>query len=69
MALVAAICNNFVLDVPKEVIAMASGVAVGTGHSGCMCSALNGGILVFGMFCGCTEPKGLKARKSIGAWR
>ena len=57
-ALMAAIRDNFQLDVPKEVIAMASGMAVGAGRSGCMCGALNGGILALGMFFGRTEPKG-----------
>lgn len=57
-ALMAAIRDNFELDVPEEVIAMASGMAVGAGRSGCMCGALNGGILALGMFFGRTEPKG-----------
>ena len=57
-ALMAAIRDNFQLDVPKEVIAKASGMAVGAGRSGCMCGALNGGILALGMFFGRTEPKG-----------
>ena len=57
-ALMAAIRDNFQLDVPKEVIAMASGMAVGAGRSGCMCGALNGCILALGMFFGRTEPKG-----------
>lgn len=57
-ALVAAIRDNFELDVPKEVIAMASGMAVGAGRSGCMCGAVNGGILALGMFFGRTEQNG-----------
>jgi C_GCAxxG_C_C family probable redox protein len=57
-ALMAAVRDNFELDVPKEVIAMASGMAVGAGRSGCMCGALNGGILALGLFFGRTEPKG-----------
>lgn len=59
-ALVSAIRDNFELDVPQEVIGMASGMAVGAGRSGCMCGALNGGILALGMFFGRTEPKGPK---------
>lgn len=59
-ALMAAVRDNFELDVPKEVIAMASGMAVGAGRSGCMCGALNGGILALGMFFGRTEPNGPK---------
>lgn len=46
----AAIRDNFELDVPKEVIAMASGMAVGVGRSGGMCGALNDGILALGLF-------------------
>ena len=57
-ALMASIRDNFELDVPKEVIAMASGMAVGAGRSGCMCGALNGGILALGMFFGRTEQNG-----------
>lgn len=38
--------------------AMASGMAVGAGKSGCMCGALNGGILALGLFFGRTEQKG-----------
>lgn len=57
-ALMAAIRDNFELDVPKEVIAMASGMAVGAGRSGCICGALNGGILALGLFFGRTEQNG-----------
>ncbi|MCI9121423.1 MAG: C_GCAxxG_C_C family protein [Oscillibacter sp.] len=64
-ALVAAIRDNFQLDVPKEVIAMASGMAVGAGRSGCMCGALNGGILALGMFFGRTEQAGPQDPKVV----
>ena len=37
--------DEFKLDVPKEVIAMSSGMAVGAGKSGCVCGAFNGGLL------------------------
>lgn len=57
-ALMASIRDNFELDVPKEVIAMASGMAVGAGRSGCMCGALNGGVLALGLFFGRTEQNG-----------
>lgn len=53
-----AIRDNFELDVPKEVIAMSSGMAVGIGRSGCACGALNGGVMALGMFFGRTEPAG-----------
>lgn len=57
-ALMASVRDNFELDVPQEVIAMASGMAVGAGRSGCMCGALNGGVLALGMFFGRTEKTG-----------
>ena len=57
-ALMCALRDNFELDVPDAVIAMSSGMSVGAGRSGCMCGALNGGILALGMFFGRTEQKG-----------
>lgn len=57
-ALMAAIRDNFELDIPKEVIRMASGMAVGVGHSGCICGALNGGIMALGLFFGRSDQKG-----------
>ena len=55
-ALMAAIRSNFELDVPEEVIAMSSGMAVGIGRSGCCCGAFNGGVLALGMIFGRTVP-------------
>lgn len=57
-ALMAAIRSNFELDVPEEVIAMSSGMAVGIGRSGCCCGAFNGGVLALGMIFGRTVPAG-----------
>ena len=64
-ALVSTIRDEFKLDVPKEVVAMASGMAVGAGKSGCVCGAFNGGILALGMFFGRTEQDGSTNPKSI----
>ena len=64
-ALVSTIRDEFKLDVPKEVVAMASGMAVGAGKSGCVCGAFNGGILALGMFFGRTEQDGPTNPKSI----
>ena len=50
--------DHFKLDVPQETIRMASGMAVGVGKSGCICGALNGGVLAIGMFFGRSEQKG-----------
>ncbi|MBE6994676.1 MAG: C_GCAxxG_C_C family protein [Ruminococcaceae bacterium] len=63
-ALMATIVDDFKLDVPREVIAMSSGMAVGAGKSGCMCGALNGGIMALGMFFGRTEQDGPTNPKS-----
>ncbi len=57
-ALVASIMDNFELDIPREVIGMASGMAVGAGRSGCMCGALNGGVLALGIFFGRSQLSG-----------
>ena len=57
-ALMAAIRDGFALDVPDEVIAMSSGMGVGVGHSGCLCGAVNGGVMALGMLFGRTERKG-----------
>ena len=59
-AVMAAMRENFELDVPEDVIGMTSAMSVGAGRSGCMCGALNGGILALGMFFGRTEPRGPK---------
>lgn len=64
-AVMASMRNNFELDVPEEVIAMSSGMAIGAGKSGCMCGALNGGILALGMFFGRTEQNGPKDPKVV----
>ena len=59
-AVMDAIRSNFEIDVPKEVIGMASAMSVGAGRSGCMCGALNGGILALGIVLGSTEHLGPK---------
>lgn len=64
-ALMASIRDNFELDVPEEVIAMSSGMAIGVGKSGCICGALNGGVLSLGMFFGRTEQNGPKDPKVV----
>lgn len=57
-ALIASIRDNFELDIPQEVIALSSGMAVGVGKSGCLCGALNGGVMALGLFFGRTQPNG-----------
>lgn len=63
-ALMKAVRDGFELDVPEEVIAMSSGMAVGVGRSGCLCGALNGGVMALGMFFGRTEMDGPTNPKS-----
>ena len=70
-ALMCTIRDEFKLDVPKEVIAMSSGMAVGAGKSGCVCGAFNGGLLALGMFFGRTEqdgPTNPKECKNVWNW-
>ena len=59
-AVMETIMDNFELDAPYETIRMASGMAIGVGKSGCICGALNGGVLAIGMFFGRSEQKGPK---------
>ena len=44
---------------------MSSGMSVGVGRSGCMCGALNGGVLALGLFFGRTEQNGPKDPKVV----
>ena len=64
-ALMKTIIDDFELDVPKEIIKLSSGMAVGVGKSGCICGALNGGIMALGMFFGRCEQNGPTDPQSI----
>ena len=64
-AVMEVIMDQFQLDMPYETIRMASGMAVGVGKSGCICGALNGGVLALGMFFGRCEQKGPKDPNAI----
>ncbi len=64
-ALMATLREELKLDVPEAVIAMASGMSVGIGKSGCTCGALNGGVLALGMLFGRTEQNGPTNPKSV----
>ncbi|MCH4886524.1 hypothetical protein EZV73_03040 [Acidaminobacter sp. JC074] len=65
-AVIASIRKNFELDMPEEMIAMASGFPVGIGKSKCVCGAVSGGIMALGYFFGRTkgttpaDPKSVK---------
>ena len=54
-AVIASIRKNFELDMPEEMIAMASGFPVGIGKSKCVCGAVSGGIMALGYFFGRTQ--------------
>jgi len=51
-AIVSSIKNNFELDMPDEMIAMASGFPIGIGKSKCVCGAVSGGVMCLGYFFG-----------------
>ncbi|RPF42060.1 C_GCAxxG_C_C family probable redox protein [Hydrogenoanaerobacterium saccharovorans] len=64
-AVVSSIRSNFELDIPEQVIAMASGFPVGIGRSKCLCGAVSGGVLALGIFFGRTVPKDPKVEKNL----
>lgn len=64
-AVVSSIKSNFEIDMPNEMIAMASGFAVGIGGSKCVCGAVSGGILSIGYFFGRTEGGDPKIEKTL----
>jgi C_GCAxxG_C_C family probable redox protein len=64
-AIVKTIRDAFVLPVPDEVIAMASGFPVGMGGSGCTCGAVAGGIMALGLVFGRTRAKDKKVDKAM----
>lgn len=64
-AIVKTIRDEFELDLPDEVIAMSSGFPVGIGGAGCTCGAVNGGIMVLGMFFGRTKAGDEKVNKAM----
>lgn len=51
-AIVKTIKDEFGLDIPDRIIAMASGFPVGIGAAGCTCGALSGGVMSLGLFFG-----------------
>lgn len=64
-AIVSSIKSNFAIDMPDEMIAMASGFPVGIGKSKCVCGAVAGGILSLGYFFGRTEEGDEKVQKTL----
>ena len=64
-AIVSSIKNNFELDMPDEMIAMASGFPIGIGKSKCVCGAVSGGVLCIGYFFGRTKGGDPKVNKTL----
>lgn len=64
-AVVSSIRDNFELDVPDTVIAMASGFPVGIGRSKCVCGAVTGGVMCLGLFFGRTKQGDPKVEKNL----
>ncbi|MDW7670524.1 MAG: C-GCAxxG-C-C family (seleno)protein [Bacillota bacterium] len=64
-AIVASMRQNFELDMPEEMIAMASGFPVGIGKSKCTCGAISGGVLTLGYFFGRTAGSNPKDPQSV----
>ena len=73
-AVVSSIRSNFEMDVPEEVIAMASGFPIGIGRSKCLCGAVSGGVMAIGLVFGRTvqkDPQGeqtLRLSKELHDW-
>lgn len=64
-AVVSSIRSNFELDVPEEVIAMASGFPVGIGRSKCLCGAVSGGVMAIGLIFGRTVQKDPQVEQTL----
>ena len=45
------------IDVPEDMVRMATGMGGGLGHAGCMCGALNGSVMVLGLLKGRKSPE------------
>jgi C_GCAxxG_C_C family probable redox protein len=64
-AIVCSIKNNFELDMPDEMIAMASGFPIGIGKSKCVCGAVSGGVMCIGYFFGRKTGGDPKVQKTL----
>ncbi|MGE5631983.1 MAG: C-GCAxxG-C-C family protein [Caulobacteraceae bacterium] len=64
-AIVKTIRDEFELQLPDNVIAMASGFPVGIGGAGCTCGAISGGIMALGMLFGRAKAKDEKVNKAM----
>lgn len=64
-AVISSIRTNFELDVPEEVVAMASGFPVGIGRSKCLCGAVSGGVMTLGLLFGRTVQNDPQVEKTM----
>lgn len=64
-AIVYSLKENFELDMPDEMVAMASGFPVGIGRSKCVCGAVSGGVMTLGYFLGRTKPGDTKVNRTL----
>lgn len=64
-AVISSIRTNFELDLPEEIIAMASGFPIGIGRSKCLCGAVSGGVMALGIFFGRTVQKDQRVEKNL----
>ena len=64
-AVVSSIRSNFEMDVPEEVIAMASGFPIGIGRSKCLCGAVSGGVMAIGLVFGLTVQKDPQVEQTL----
>ncbi|MGL5439212.1 MAG: C-GCAxxG-C-C family protein [Filifactoraceae bacterium] len=64
-AIVSSFRDNFRLNMPEEMVAMASGFPVGIGRSKCTCGAVTGAILTLGYFFGRTKGGDPKVNKTL----
>ena len=64
-AVVSSIRSKFEMDVPEEVIAMASGFPIGIGRSKCLCGAVSGGVMAIGLVFGRTVQKDPQVEQTL----
>lgn len=73
-ALLSTIRDRFEVDIPEEIVQMASTFPVGLGRSKCLCGALAGAEMALGMFFGRTKQgdpqveQSLKVAKEMHDW-
>ena len=73
-AVLSSIHSNFELEIPEEIIKMASGFPGGVGRSRCLCGAVSGGVMALGLFFGRTKPgdpqveQNLRVAKELHDW-